>query len=348
MKDIEHKISLLLVPLVVFTSGEVTKAKLSQILSAFVCATILAATIALGISTYKFVNGADLSTFFYHQLANNIGMHAVYLSCYLAFSFFVVLHFFTNQRHNKHTTLIFLLIEAYIIILLILLSSKTILATLIVSIVVYVFITLDSGKKLWYGSVASVFIGIVLVVTLVNTPYTSTRFKQIVDTKFDVLNEEKFNYDTEFNGLSLRLLLWKFAFLINERENAHIFGVGTGDSKEKLNEIYREYNLYLGNTNNVGDTGYFNYNTHSQFVETYLKIGLAGLLFSIIYYVYLLYFSIKNKSPLFTTWLIIFIAFSITETTLEVNKGIAYFAFFNSVFIFYLRASGSATGEAIT
>lgn len=333
LKDLEHKLSLLLIPLVVFTSSSPTKRTMKYIFSGFATSTILVTSVALVLGLFNFLNNGDISKLFYHQLANNVNMHAVYLSCYLVFSFFIIIQKVSFENFRNLRSILLLALEAYIVGLLILLSSKTLLTVFILALTGYTLWRLYSRKKFLIGFILIFFLNLTVLVTLILTPYTSHRFKQLLYTKFEVLNQDTFNYDTEFNGLSLRLLLWKFALLINERENAEIMGVGTGDSRDKLNEIYREFNLYQGNLHIVGDTGYQNYNTHNQFVETYLKLGALGLLYLILYFIIIIYFSVQQKKVLFTLWLFIFLSFSLTETTLQTNKGIVYFSFFISIFL---------------
>jgi O-antigen ligase len=147
---------------------------------------------------------------------------------------------------------------------------------------------------------------------------------------------ERFEYDTEFSGLTIRLLFWKYAFTLLEREKAWIWGVGTGDSQDQLNAIYREHNLYSGN-GTPQDVGYQEYDTHNQYMETFLKLGLLGVGYLLFYVIAHLRQSIKKNHLLYAAFLLLFIIFSCTETTLQTNKGIFFFAFFNCLFLTQLQ-----------
>ncbi len=330
LKDIEHKLSLLVLPLILFTSKPPAPKAMRRVLLSFVGASLAVTTIALGMATVKYLHDGVAAHLFYHQLSGNAGMHAIYLSCYLVFSFFILLYYGFTYRYKLKANyrLYLVLLEIYILALLLLLSSKTLLVVLIGLLTLYLVLYFGRHKSKLKGVGIAVVLNALLIGLILAIPYTRDRFEDAVFSNLSVLEQQSFTYNTEFTGLSLRLVLWKFAYLVNKEHNSELLGVGTGDSKDELLKVYKRYNLYLGNPNTPADTGYSSYNTHNQFVETYLKLGLVGFLYLLLFFAALFWHALKTRHLLLLTWVLIFVFFSITEATLQVNKGIIYFAFF--------------------
>lgn len=330
LRDVEHKASLFVVPLILFTSRLPGPAMVQKVLISFVAACLVVSSIALALAGARYLHDGDASHLFYHQLSSTVGMHAIYLSCYLVFSFFILLYLSFHHRHKLRPAYLtgILILELYIIALLLLLSSKTLLAVLLVLLTLYLILYFGRHKSKTQGLWVAAAFNTLLIALIVAIPYTRERFEDAIFSNLSVLQQDSFKYNTEFTGLSLRLVLWKFAYLVNKQENSELFGVGTGDSNDELLKVYKSYNLYLGDPSIPGDIGYGSYNTHNQFVETYLKLGLFGFIYLAAFFVALLRSAIRTRHLLLLTWLIIFISFSFTESTLQVNKGIIYFAFF--------------------
>ena len=157
------------------------------------------------------------------------------------------------------------------------------------------------------------------------------RFDQLLHSQFEVLQQDQFEYDTPFNGLTIRLLLWRFAGEIMTEEKAYLAGVGVGDSQDLLDATIIEHNVYHGNPA-LGDQGYLGYNFHNQFVETWVQLGILGsiswlLLLGVGWRKWkwdwnhpILYFNIAV------------LAFSMIESLLARQHGVVFFALFVSIF----------------
>lgn len=329
ISDIERKLGLLFLPLLIFSKQPPSPVFFKNTLLGFGVGSVFGTSIALIIAFTKYHATGDASHLFYHQLSYNIGMHAVYLSCYLCFSVFIFIEYF-RERYGKwslSTKLTLTLLLLYIFVLLILLASKTMLAAFAVVFSIYLlFIGSSANLKRTVGIVFT--LNILLVLAVAVTPYTRDRFEDAINSNLKVLDQERFEYDSEFTGLSIRLLFWKISTEVLNQESAWVQGVGTGDSQDKLAERYKQYNLYGGD--GKSDTGYMRYNTHSLFFEVLLRVGLIGLLYLLVLLAYPLFLSFKRKQALLLVWILLFILFSVTEATLQLNKGVVYFAFFYS------------------
>jgi O-antigen ligase len=139
-----------------------------------------------------------------------------------------------------------------------------------------------------------------------------------------IVFQDKYEYDSPLDGISLRLIQWRFGLEIISEQNAWISGVGITESQKLLNTKYLEYNLYTGNEE-LGDTGYIDYNFHNQYVETLLSTGITGLLMLIL--IIIATFTFYRKSLVFPALsILITVLFFFTESVLERQAGILVFS----------------------
>ena len=147
-------------------------------------------------------------------------------------------------------------------------------------------------------------------------------------TNLEVVNQEKYQFDTPVNGLTLRLIQLRFGVKVLNQEDAWLFGVGPALSKPLLDDQYRSHNMYTGNPE-LGDKGMLAYNYHNQWMETLVAVGLPGLALLIILFASLLWAA--NYRIFETSLIIVFAVFMFTESFLERQQGVVLFAFVSSV-----------------
>ncbi|MCC5916067.1 MAG: O-antigen ligase family protein [Cryomorphaceae bacterium] len=129
--------------------------------------------------------------------------------------------------------------------------------------------------------------------------------------------------DDEDTSLSGRLVIWENC-LACIRE-APIFGHGTGDGVHRLHQMYTERGFKKGEEDL--------YNCHNQYLETYVAVGLPGILMLI----WILWLSVKqiHRNP--KTWplaafVLFFFGAMMFESILERHKGVMIFAIFTTTF----------------
>ena len=104
-----------------------------------------------------------------------------------------------------------------------------------------------------------------------------------------------------------------------------VVGTGIGDRNDVLVKYYEENNLPCGDLN-----------SHNQFIDTTISIGILGLLSLLSYFIVPIILSIKNRQYNFAFLLFLFmIAFnSIFEAVFESQTGILFFNFIFCMFFF--------------
>jgi O-antigen ligase len=102
-----------------------------------------------------------------------------------------------------------------------------------------------------------------------------------------------------------------------------MIGTGTGDVKDVLNTTYHENNFSYGYEKSL--------NTHNQYLQSFLALGIIGLLLFVLA-ITIPWFMRSNYHPLLLMLLFIFALNCITESMLEAQRGAIFFALMISIF----------------
>jgi O-antigen ligase len=261
------------------------------------------------------------NNFMYHRLGSYLGMHGVYYAEYVLLAFilwgsYVSIYFLKWDVKNKAIAII---LGLYLIGILILLKSAVILITLLLVISASTVYYLHKAKD----RVSIPMKTLIAIIAILLVSFLSYRTINKVGMKADY-----FTYDItqpgdgEWNSINLRLAKWDVAKMAIR--DHWLWGVGPGNTTSTLDEIYKdigfEYALQL------------HYNPHNQFLSTFLATGILGV--CVITLIYLLSFAsgIKKKDTVMVLFILSFFLFSVSESTLVVNKGIVFFSIFFSIF----------------
>jgi O-antigen ligase len=127
-----------------------------------------------------------------------------------------------------------------------------------------------------------------------------------------------------WNPVNIRFALWEISCQVIE--DNWLSGVGIGH----LDETFKDY--YTRNKFEFGLSNHFN--SHNQFLQTFIILGISG--FIVLVFVFLTSFKLAlvKKDVLMFVFFSTFLLFSISESTLTVNKGVVFFSFFLSFFTF--------------
>ena len=332
LNDLEKKLSFLILPVAVCLI-KINKQDLRKILALFFFSGFFFTSIAFCISLYNLLNTGDFNSITNHNFSGSIKFHATYLSMYLLFSMsYPILYLrYMNSLVKKK---IVLFLWGSIIVYIILLSVRVIWLLLLVILITQVIKVFRKNKTYLVLSIfGMLFFSAAIIYTV--TPLKE-RFKEVINynDEYNVSGVWKYNVKEVWGGRGMRLLIWQSCTdLIKEKP---ISGYGSSSEVQKqLNNVYLQKNIgpLLFLMNNRGKK----FNPHNQYFEEVLKFGvLMGAVFLFI----LLFFKVafyKNKQEAGIIFLIIIIVVSLTETILELNKGIVFFSFFFAVLYSYLE-----------
>lgn len=336
--QLEQKFSLLAFPIIFSTIPKIKTKHFHFILHFFVLSTFLFSIYCLACAFYYSYQHDSSSLFkeiyFTNQtLAGYIGFHSTYFSLYIIFSILIIVQYLFKNRISTLEKIFVLLIVTFFLVFLFLLASRIILASLcIMLLVLFIKILIDKKIQLIYVFYIAVFcIGSVFFVS------KNEYFKNRANEVFSINTLDLIGSNNE-NGITQRVFFWKNAVEIIKR--SPLIGFGTGDVNTQFDKQYDK--LLLENPNYplsvIAAINFFkneNYNAHSQYLQILISFGIIGLLIFLAYLFNLLLVSIRNKNPLYLTFLLITMLVFFTESVLERHYGIVFFTFFNSLFLFH-------------
>lgn len=257
--------------------------------------------------------------FMNHDFAKPIGIHATYLSVYIAFSMIIFLYLLlTRQVHQKW---IYILTSVILLAGLLQLSSRAVfIAFMVVVNLVFPFLLFRGSKRSLFFLITSV-ISIAVFVLIYNIDSFKVRY--VSELKTDLTDEVRIIENTE-----PRVARWEVIMELVKR--SPVIGYGNGSESQLLKEKYFEEGLYISYLNE--------FNTHNQYLSILLKTGIIGLLlfFFILCFGYAV--AIKRKDLLLLSFMVIITVVSMSENILELNKGIFFYAFFFSFLMMQGRA----------
>jgi O-antigen ligase len=125
----------------------------------------------------------------------------------------------------------------------------------------------------------------------------------------------------------VQMRLAKWYFTIEAGQQSWLFGTGTGDDEDALLDTYKKNNF---------KEGYIpRFNAHNQFLQTWLGLGIIGLIILILNLFIPLFLAFKERNLYYCIFLILIISFCLTESVLCRQHGVVFYSFFNSLFAFH-------------
>lgn len=226
-------------------------------------------------------------------------LHPVYFSYLIFFSIcYIDLHYSGKHKY---------ILEFILFVFLIFCGSKMV---FLFSLIV-VFMNLLKNKK-------TVLLIIPLALIVIIFSPLKHRFSEIINQDdLGVLNEShiKNPNDSRINGLTLRLILWRETL---STMNGLDYVFGKGVTKE-TNKHLNKHLIDLGLKNHVG------FNPHNQYVDTFWRTGIIGLLLLILIPVYSLVMGIKRKDKLLIQFSLFMLAVMCSESIFGRVNGIYFF-----------------------
>lgn len=342
---IEKKLFFLVLPFAIATSS-VLSSKFLQNLASLFCASCFTALIIcylaaiqrvqlfhtgeIGMESINYLSSSDFwqpkegvkdwMFFSYVGLSGGIKMHPTYLAMYSAFCCIVLIQrLFTDDQTRLQQIGTFLLISFFSVSI-VFLSSRIILLMLAIA---YLGL-LGYGLMVKKSKTKPVYILLVLNTLLITGIFINpvTRYRQVDEIVANGLtvSPDK-NYD---NSTGIRVSLWWVSVQAFLSSNM-IFGNGTGDVEQTIKETASQ----SGITNVLNS-----YNPHNQYLHILLSSGIVGLTFLLFYLGAGLVKAWQNRDIIFLNFLLLFLAVCLTESVLELQKGIVFFTIFFSCMSF--------------
>jgi O-antigen ligase len=270
---------------------------------------------SLAVAVYHYNTLHSTQEFFYNKLLRFVDMHPAYLGMYISFAV-IYLSVILIQQYNSFSSLkkfFFLALISWFLFYLLLLTSKTAIISTIIFVNAAFLYWGNKYKKRIFAVVMFLLMNAIGIITLFSLPTTKERMRVLY-------NMGEANYE---NSVEARQYIWRAMF--SNMQSYWITGVGNGDDTETLISFYEKENYKKGIKER--------YNAHNQFLQIVLMCGISGLLVYIFIYVYQLRLAWKLGDSIYFLFLLLFIINCLTESMLEVQSGIFFFALFNALFL---------------
>jgi O-antigen ligase len=321
-----REITIFMFPLLFCLSQVDLKKYRPQLLMAF--ALVCTATIIylymdaiLVIRHYKLPYSTLFSNVFVnHNFSEPIGMHATFFSMQVTLALVYLLTLLIKGRLFFHR-LFYVLCCIVLTAGLIQLCSKTVFIVLIIVINAGVpyFLLKGAGRKkfiLIAASISALAFGVIL-----NTETFRNRY---ISGLKDDLSAVQVNETTD-----TRLARWKVAGELIGK--SPMIGYGAGSEIGLLHEGFYNKQMYSSFLNHL--------NAHNQYLSILIKSGIIGLLCYLATLAFGFNFAFRRGDILFFTFMMLIAFVSLSETMFDVDKGVFYYAFFFSFFIFSYEQS---------
>ena len=250
-----------------------------------------------------------------HNFSEPIDMHATFFSMQVMLALGYMLYVLKKER-SLYTRLFYLACSVILTAGLIQLSSKSIFVVLLIIINIAVPWFLLKGAARLKFVIAAASFSALLVIGILNSGTLRERF--VTELRQDMAKQSVGEIE---DG---RLARWNVAAGLIAK--APVIGYGAGSEIGLLQESFfnkKLYNSYL-----------FRLNAHSQYLSFLLKSGIVGLAIYLATLVFGFKISLGKKDLVFFTFMLLIAIVSLSENLLDVDKGIFFYSFFFTFFLF--------------
>ena len=239
-------------------------------------------------------------------------IHLPYLGILFVFSALLVLKELLSQKIKFNWELV----AKSLTIGLLLFSVIAFAARLALMIFLIVSFYLVFKRASFFGKSIFLISIVALCFLMLSLPSSKKRIDEIIYTKMELPNKNQKSEEVNFR--------YGIYNCVNKvlKEN-WLFGVGPGNVQNELNKCYASYTY-----KNYDDYTNVEYNSHNQYLDIWLKYGIFGLIF----FLFFLFWGIKNSNENYGIFLFIIVIAMLTENILNRQVGVIFFTFFNSLF----------------
>lgn len=310
-------------PLIFGTTSVLDNKLFERLFTHLLIATALASITGLVYGLYNYVYTGEIELLTGHHILLFHVLRPVLMGIFCLLSSIIAFERLTAASSKMKMTLwIFISLMA----LMIFLMGIRLIIFCWLMIVLYYFIKIFQK---WSQRLLFIFASIILIFI---TGFTINPVKKQWNELFDfssssnIVLDQDSSLGKQWRGKAIRIAIWKCSEGLLKRN--WIAGVGTGDVQDSLQQAYEERKFYFASR-------YNRYNAHNEYLQMTLANGLPGL-FVLLSCIFVPFFGYRKNYPgnMYLLFLLVFAMVGTTESLLQVNKGIIWYSFFNSIFAF--------------
>lgn len=300
---LEVGLSYIIFPLIMLPAVDFNIQKRFKVMLAFVAGNLVAVIICI-IHAALHYHELGLSTFFYYNLS--LFHHTTYAAMYLTFALSILYICYLRNRVFPIAKWTFFPIFFLFLIFVYFLSSKSGLISIVLLIIVFLGLSLKQSFS-WANAVFSlIIIGVTVFIVLQNDRFTGT--SERVSSEISPTTTE---------STTARILVWETSLKVI-KENIFI-GTAPGDARDVLVSEYHKQGYTGAEKKRL--------NTHNQFMQTILALGIPGIL--LLFSAFLLPLLLHGRTNIILIFFLGITGFNfLFESALETQSGIIFFMFF--------------------
>lgn len=323
--EITKSLPFLLLPIILFTTPtEISTESFKTILKSFVFGNIIVSLyLFLTICKTIYIKSFSVETLYglTHQgLSEHVNMNAIYLAAYIGLSLLIVVYFQLEKRSRTSmmNKMLFFATTMLFIFILIFLSSRTVLLSTMIIMAILCFCHYYKKHNIFKLAIIIISVaGAAILVTFTINPVLKWRTESLLEM------QDVSQIDGKEEGIKMRKKLWDAS--VEVFKNNWLFGVGTGDFKDELENVYKKNDYRIQYRMHM--------NSHNQYISYLVSHGIIGLSMFLMYLIYSLILFRKKKRLFFLLTMLFFMMCLTTESYLYTNKGVIFLAFFVTLMV---------------
>ena len=327
---LQQKSALLLFPLVFGSLPIVSTSFRKRIFWTLVFSTLVGCLICLANGLFIYFTSGKTDHLYGYSLVVLTDMHPSILGlCCLLSLAFLFEEVITNRFDlNSRLKFTYAITGCFLIMFLFLVGNRISLICLNAVIIFYIF---RAGKTFLSRATGIAVVLLISVAAICYIPSIHQRWKDLIGTESSFKSDNEQNATALPDGRTARIKIWTSGLEVVK--NNWWIGVGTGDSQAALQSSYTK--------NNYRFAFYNNCNAHNQYLQETIAFGIPGLVIFLLCiavpFFYLLYSKVNS---LYLVFLLLFAFVCLSESVLQLNKGIIWYSFFNSLLAFGIPNEG--------
>jgi O-antigen ligase len=269
------------------------------------------------IKHYRFPLSAILSpAFTNHNFSEPINMHATFLSLQIAVSLAYLLSLLINEQLSQSNKFLYTFCCLVLMSGIIQLSAKSVvIALFLILLVAFPYFLMRGSRRRQYIMV-SVFVSCLAIIGIFNS--RTFRDRYWVELKEDL--------SPSFPGQTVEPRLERWEIAAGLISKSPLIGYGAGSEIGLLQQKYfarKSYSSYLHRLN-----------SHNEYLSFLIKSGIWGLAVYLATLAYGFKKAYRKRDVVFFSFMILIAVVSLSENVLDADKGVIFYSFFFSFFVF--------------
>lgn len=323
---LQQKTALAMFPLVFGTATAFNKNVFDRIFLAFVWFTVAGCLFCLGngIMTFIQTGSTEMLHGYNTVVLRDMSPFMLGLFCLLSI-LYVLFCLHANRFSAGRQKRLYLAAFIFLSLFLFVLGNRNVLFSWSI-LLTFFFLRNIAGRMM-----RILFFSVLIVAFALTAAFNPSFQRQVKDfTDFSKSNTIQLDGDNSlgrgWGGKAIRIAIWTCSMDIIRQH--WITGVGTGDAQDSLQAAYERRKFYFASRYNT-------YNAHNQFIQETISHGIAGFILFTACLLAPMFMFVRDKNrQLYWLFLLSFVIICITESILQISKGIVFYSLFNSIFAF--------------